>query len=447
MREDRNKIFIPMSIDQNSTTRDGYFSSPLKVAVAIIGIMPGIPWTFYSLKLSNNSMMVMTIAILLYLFLYSYLIRFFVFEERRLKRMLKTLERNKISKADYFWGIDEIDSKGVIKYKYSLGLRRAVVVKVTRGSAVGVPVTFEEDFMESNLKFTRSLLSQGFGYMKYTKMERKQLPDGLVDYLNRMERMEAGAAKSVVKMNLSTISDFTKDYKSVIVDYYVVSNTNLRLLSSFRSVVLDALRSAYGNDIYFRGTRLLDDDEVIDFIEDVTNVRGLSKKGYYEIEDRSFEEYGEVFRVFDDAGNEIYLDMLEEYEKASVDVIDVHPGRGKSLFVEDEEESSKGKKSKKSRKLKKGESGSTERKKVREDAIDETVEVERVTGGLFVDDNEDDGGDLFVDGDGVFVVDAEADEDGLFVDDDEEVITIYEHGDGVFKDADGNLVDEDGNRI
>lgn len=440
MRDSRNKIFIPMSIDQNSTTREGYFASPLKMAVAIVGIIPGIPWSLYALKVSNDSVQVLIIAILVYAFLYSYLIRYFVFEERRLKRMMKTLDRNKVSRADYFWGIDEIDPKGVIKYKYSTGLRRAVVVKVTRGSAVGVPDSFEDNFKELNLKFTRNLLSQGFSFMKYTKMETKQLPEGLSDCFRRMEKIKDKGQKSIMKLNLETISGFTKDYKSVVVDYYVVSNSNLRLLSSFRSLVEDAVRTTYGNDTYFRGTSLLNEGEVVEFIEDVSYIKGVTSEGYYEVEDRKFEEYGKVFRVFDESDTEVYLDLDEAINEP---LVVANRGRGKTL---DEIEQEYLKSVEVSDTVENDDSEGYDFGEKEDVAV--RIDFTKYSDAISDDD------DLFALAENVSDVRTNAslsDDTDLFSlapdEEEEEYLTLYEDEDGNLRDEDGNIVDEEGNII
>lgn len=312
-----DKVFIPMSIDQNSTEKSGYFSSPLKTLVAVGSFIPGLVFVFFAYSSSGDSYAVMGLAALIFMIVYVYILRFIVFEERRLKKMLKSLDENKISSSEYFWGIHEIDRDGVIHYKYNTGLKKSVIVKVSRGSMVGVPGNFGDRFKEANLKFVRGLLSQGFSYTKYTKLEKKQVPEGLIDYSKRLEMISDEAQRAVMKLNIDTISNFAKDFKSVVTDYYVIYNTDMRLMNTFRSVVRDTMVGAYNNEVYFRGTDILNDDEVADFLSDVLNIKSVQKKGYYNDNDYEFEDFGKVYRIFDSQGIELFMDLEKEVAEKS----------------------------------------------------------------------------------------------------------------------------------
>ena len=315
------KIFIPMSIDQNSTTRAGYFFSPFKSFIMVGGFIPGVPWVMYAYSSSGDNIWGLLIGLVTFLIAHFYLIRFVVFEERRLKKMMRTLDENKRSGVDHFWGIDEIEDDGVIRYKYSLGLRKAVIVKVVRGSTVGVASDFKERYKYSNLTFTRDLLRQRFGYMKYTKLERVDLPEGLKDYNARVAKIEDENVKRVLLLNLKTIANFTKEYKSVVVDYYVVSASDPKLLSSFKPLVRDIMTKAFGGEVYFRGTHILDKNEVVQFLNDTLYVKGVRADGYQAVENYEFSDFGSVFRAFDHSGREVLFDLEESFSKSSSPVV------------------------------------------------------------------------------------------------------------------------------
>ena len=315
------KIFIPMSIDQNSTTRAGYFFSPFKSFIMVGGFIPGVPWVMYAYSSSGDNIWGLVIGLVTFLIAHFYLIRFVVFEERRLKRMMRTLDENKRSGVDHFWGIDEIEDDGVIRYKYSLGLRKAVIVKVVRGSTVGVASDFKDRYKYSNLTFTRDLLRQSFGYMKYTKLERVELPEGIKDYNARVAKIQDENVKRVLLLNLKTIANFTKEYKSVVVDYYVVSASDPKLLSSFKPLVHDIMTKAFGGEVYFRGTRILDKTEVVQFLNDTLYVKGVRADGYQAVENYDFSAFGSLFRAFDDGGKEVLFDLEESFSKSSGPVV------------------------------------------------------------------------------------------------------------------------------
>lgn len=312
-----DKVFIPMSIDQNSTVQTGYFTSPMKSFLIIGSLIPGIPLSFYAYSSSGDSYIGMSIAVVFYLIIYVYILRFLVFEELKLKKMLKVLDENKISSSEYFWGISKIDPDGVIHYRYNIGIRKSVVVKVTRGSMVGVSSDFSSRFKECNLNFVRSIISQGFTYQKYTKLEKKQLPEGLEYYSSLLEKMPDDERKSLMRLNIDTVSNFTKSFKSVVTDYYVIYTEDIRIMNSFYGVVRDTLNSSYGNEVYFNGSKILDDDEVSSFIAEVLNLRYINKKGYYNVEDYDYKDFGTVYRVFDSSGREVFYDLEKEFIEIS----------------------------------------------------------------------------------------------------------------------------------
>lgn len=335
-RTQDGKIFIPMSIDQNSTVKSSYFMSPMKMAVAMIMLIPGILLGFYAYTETGNNWSAMLITVLIYLFLYSFLIRFFVLEEIKLKKMLKTLESNKISKSDYFWGIEEIDDTGVIHYRYNNGLKKAVVVKVSRGSLIGKPEDFFDRHYEYTLKFVRSLLRNNFSYMKYSKLEPNTMPEGIKEDIKLMALMKDEAQKTVVRMNLDAVSKFTKNNKSVIVDYYVIYNKDIRLMKTFKTIVRDILENSFQGEVYFRDSKMLDTNEITEFISDVLNIRTVSKKGYYDSDSINFDDFGEVFRLFDSQGNEVDFDFDNEIlSRNKSDVIEGKQGRSLES-IEDE---------------------------------------------------------------------------------------------------------------
>lgn len=307
------KVFVPMSIDQNSTSRVGYFFSPFKSVVMVGSFVPIIPFTFYAYSTSNDNWLVFAVSAVIYLIIYSFILRFIVFEERRLKKMLKNLEEHKISKSDYFWGIDEIDNDGVIHYRYNVGLKKAVIVKVCRGSTVGKGDNFESDYSDSNLKFVRGLLQGKFEFMRYSRLETRELPPGLKDYIRRLEKIEDEAQRTVMRMNIDTMSTFVKDNKKVISDYYVIYNTDVRLMKTFRLLIRDLIISSFGQEVYFKGTHILDVDEVVQFIAETLNVKTVNRRGYFDNIDAEFEDYGEVFRLIDSDGEELNVDFGDTF--------------------------------------------------------------------------------------------------------------------------------------
>lgn len=312
------KVFVPMSIDQSTTYKTSYFMSPLKMSIAILFLIPGVVLGFYAYS-SSNAWQVAVVSVLFYIFIYSFIIRFVVLEENKLKRMLKNLEENKVSTNEYFWGIEEIDDEGIIHYRYNNGLKKAVVVKVNRGSLIGVDTDFNRRYTEVMLDFLRSLLRSKFSYMKYSRLEKSDMPPGIRDYIRRMSSVKDDAQRAVMKFNIDVMTKFTKENKNVITDYYVIYNKDIRLMKSFKSLVRDILVRCFDNEVYFRGSKILNGDEVVEFMSEVLNVKNINRVGYYDSSEIKFSEYGNVFRVFDDAGTEVPIELVKEFKRNKLD--------------------------------------------------------------------------------------------------------------------------------
>lgn len=337
------KVFVPMSIEQNSSTKRSYFLSPTKAALGMGLLVPIVPVSFYAYSSSNGNWIVFGVAVLIYIFIYTLLLRFVVLEERRLKKMVRTLDANKISPTSYFWGIDEIADDGIIHYRYNFGLQKAVIVKICRGSIIGRDETFAENYADANLRFIRGLLKNNFSYMKYSQLENSKMPDGLVDYIKRLEAIDDVAQRAVLRMNIETISEFTKGHKRVINDYYVIYNKDVRIMKSFKTVVRDLIVASYSHIPYFDDSHILDSDEVVEFISNNLNVKTVQKRGYIDnTEKEPFEKYGRVIRLLDSEGKDGLVDFGIEV-KESTDFEVIKGPRGKSLDDLDKEARRRGK--------------------------------------------------------------------------------------------------------
>ena len=324
------KVFVPMSIEQNSSTKRGYFFSPSKAAIGMALIVPIVPLSFYAYSSSNGNWIVFGISVLVYLLIYTLLFRFVILEERRLKKMVRNLDANKISPTSYFWGIEEIADDGIIHYRYNFGLQKAIIVKICRGSIIGRDENFADSYADANLRFIRGLLKNNFSYMKYSQLENTQMTKGLQDYIKRLENIDDAAQRAVLRMNIETISEFTSKHKRVINDYYVIYNRDVRIMKSFKSVVRDLIVASYSHNPYFDGSRILDSDEIVEFISNNLNVKTVQKRGYVDnTQKEPFEKYGKVFRILDSKGQDILIDFGIDIDDTEIGVL--QSPRGKSF--------------------------------------------------------------------------------------------------------------------
>src|SRR5699024_3741751 len=132
-----------------------------KMIIVFLAILP-IFLILYPLVQVNAGIVPILIVIVIYAIGYTYVLRFFVFEEMKLRKMVKDVDDNKISGIEHFWGIDKIgggeEDDGMnyysLKDNYS-GSARGLLVVMDKGSTVGVPEGHFESYRRTKEQFLR----------------------------------------------------------------------------------------------------------------------------------------------------------------------------------------------------------------------------------------------------------------------------------------------------
>lgn len=305
---EKDNIFIPMSVEQSTNKKSNYFFSIKKGVLMALALLPGVVWVPYIALLTMGRITGLILGILSYAVIMLFVVRFVIFEELTWKRIFRNLEKNKLSSYKHFWGIDRIESNGVIHYKYSgeSSLRKAMVLKLVRGSKIGKGRDFEERYIEINRKMLNMLLSEGLGVDIYTALDEKEVPYNVQRMYRQAQEIEDELTREIALEHINNLAYQTKSRKRLEVVYWVVYFEDP---SKFKDMVniVKRLRDIADTSRLYKISKVLRKTEVEYFLSRylcINVIPAISERG--KVEDIS--KYGEVVRVFDEDGNEIWVE-------------------------------------------------------------------------------------------------------------------------------------------
>lgn len=319
----RRKINIPLSIEKVDSGSYNYFLNEKKVLLFLVSLFGCAAFIFLTVRLAT-SMGSQFMALGLYssitisaIYLF-YFIRWVIFEERRQRRLMAALINSRESYYSAFWGIDNIQENGIISYKVSkMIMKRALIVKTTRGSVVGRPANFPEQHQEALAKFYRALYSEGFSIRKYSVAENKLEPDNLryiLDQTNNYKGVEGTPAKKIAVAYANHLLHLTRLHKSIESEYYIIYCSSFFKMRKFYQIVENIIRQNLGSN-FFKDKRILNAAEVKAFTAYILQINGFPEVAPDEDDIPDFSEYGEVTKAYNMDGSEkliIYRDEDEE---------------------------------------------------------------------------------------------------------------------------------------
>lgn len=313
-------MYIPLSIDNVDTKRGNYFFSSLKIIQMTVGI---IPYFFMLFPLMQGNVRIIPIIIITigYLFVYSFFLRYVIFEEGRLRKMLRELDNNKVSGIDYFWQNNKIGSKGldegIIHYERSGDFtERGLVVTYKRGSLIAVPPSAYTEYRQTKMAFMRELSIHNYDFTWYEiPVKETEVPDSLLHYFNKMTLLDNSVYKQLIKLQLDINVSYTMGEGINYQDFILVRNRNFKTLRRFREIMQDVIDITLANNIYIVEPTILNKEGVEKFFANVlmlTNVDSDSvRKGAYY---KPFSSYAQVVRVINAQGADIPLDFIDNMD-------------------------------------------------------------------------------------------------------------------------------------
>lgn len=312
------KMFVPLTIDDLEMESQNYFFSGQKFIIASLSLLPYVTIFFFLDYIPN--IQVFIIYTLLYLFGYTYVLRFAVFEESRQKQQMMELENNKYSDLAYFWQLDKVGSgerdNGLL-YIQSDGLtiRRSYIVEVDSGSTIGVPENAYQNYREVWQKFFRMCYNLDFEVKMYNVRKKPELSDSLKKYSLQLQDIDNEAYRSLMQLNIETNFLYAVSEEQRYITYIEVINKRVDNLINFRNILEDIIEKTFETDGLFANPKVLDKIGVDSmmatyFGQDRINSRGVHRTNGY----KPINQYADVVNIWDSEGKSVPFEMQDYIE-------------------------------------------------------------------------------------------------------------------------------------
>jgi len=338
---DDTNMYVPLSIDEVEVRSGNYFLSNKKMFFAVMAFLPVfIPiWILMDVGVGIIPIL---IVVGIYLIGYFYFARFIIFEERRLRKMIRELDENKISGIEHFWGIDKIgggkDDDGTIYYSYEgtrSGTTRGLVVMMDRGSVIGVPKGHYTNFRRTKERFLRQLHLNGLDVQWFEIQKKPELQPSLIRHANLLSNLENEYLGKLLKLQLNINTAFSMGDQQRYIDYIVVKRS--RYSKDFKKILQTAIDETLGTNNYFINPKIANKREVEDFFKnylmmDMVDSDNIRKS----VDIKPFESFAEVIRLVDSEGEEVPIRYLDEFD------IDSRGGRDLDKVLQKHENIEKG---------------------------------------------------------------------------------------------------------
>lgn len=316
-------MYIPLSVDNVSVSKQSYFLSNRKVVEMAIWV---VPYLIMLLPLLRSGIRVLPLIIVTlgYAFAYTYVIRFRILEERRLKKMVGDLDANRFSGIDYIWGINKIgssrDDDGVIYYERTGSSPiQGVVVSFDRGSTVAVSPNTYRNFRKVKADFLRKLAKIKCNFHWREMPVREVIPNALIAYINTLQKMDNEAYRNLLRLQIEINRTYIQGAEQRYNDYIVITSDRVQVNRRIKQAIQEIITETLGNSEtgYIQKARILNKNEVEAFFGDLLMVNTVNsdivRKGQLE---RDFEYYAEVTQIVDKKGREVPPFIIEQRTKA-----------------------------------------------------------------------------------------------------------------------------------
>lgn len=313
------KMYVPLSIDTVEARKSNYFLSNTKMLWAFLAMLPIFALLTPMIQAGVSIYPIIVVSVI-YLIGYSFIIRYVIFEEKRLRKMVRELDENRISEMSHFWGNDKIgdgeEDDGIIYYSYtgsSKGTTKGLVVKLERGSTVGVPEGHYEDYRRVKENFLRSLHMNNFYPQCYEMQKRPEMQKSLLEYAEVLSGMKNEYHQRLLKLQLTINSVYSMGKNQRYVEYYVIKRDNFN--KNFRRVVETILEDTFGQSGYITEATILDKRGVEEFYKNYLLVDTLDSNNVRKAVDvEPFENFAKVHRLVDVEGREVPIQFLDELD-------------------------------------------------------------------------------------------------------------------------------------
>ncbi|MBE7114550.1 hypothetical protein FT641_17975 [Bacillus paranthracis] len=317
--DDKEKMFVPLSIDNVDTERNSYFASNKKMVGVFFAILPYVGLLSIFMKLGAGIIPIIVMTGI-YLFIFSFFIRYWVFEEVRLRKMIQEKDDNVISGVSHFWGTDKVGSgerdDGLIYYqREGAKLKRGLVVYFDRRSNVGVPEGHYEQYRKTKNEFLRELYARGMDFQWYEVQRKPEMSKTLTRYADILNDEPREAMRMLAKLQLNINSMYTMDAEQRYVDYIVVTNTRFVTMKRFKKMLNDILTLTLRSNGYLGDVKICSKEEVDKFYETIYMLNSFNSSYIRKSVDmQPFNKFAKLKRLIGEDGQAIPIELLDELE-------------------------------------------------------------------------------------------------------------------------------------
>lgn len=281
---EQGRMFIPMNVEGGGYD-ENFFSTPKLITVGLLVLVLVILIATLASPENRLSALGKVLAVLFYLFIASFVVRYVIFEERYYFKMYKKMLANQNPTTAVFWRIAAIRDTvrgGILRYSDG---KYGAILKLERDSIIGKNSEFRESHFDALSDFYKEVALRKLAFVQLNMMERAD-NDSRIPALDTLILNEPNAnLRKVLQLELGYIKNRSREtlYET---DYILVYTTKLErvdsLISDIQSCASILLDGAYS------GFEILGQREIIDLHKEIFGI------GYFNLSEASINTFNEV---------------------------------------------------------------------------------------------------------------------------------------------------------
>ncbi len=281
---EQGRMFIPMNVEGGGYD-ENFFSTPKLITVGLLVLVLVILIATLASPENRLSALGKVLAVLFYLFIASFVVRYVIFEERYYFKMYKKMLANQNPTTAVFWRIAAIRDTvrgGILRYSDG---KYGAILKLERDSIIGKNSEFRESHFDALSDFYKEIALRKLAFVQLNMMERAD-NDSRIPALDTLILNEPNAnLRKVLQLELGYIKNRSREtlYET---DYILVYTTKLErvdsLISDLQACASILLDGAYS------GFEILGQREIIDLHKEIFGI------GYFNLSEASINTFNEV---------------------------------------------------------------------------------------------------------------------------------------------------------
>ena len=259
-KKDKDKIFIPKSIDRNFKDNIGSMT-PKRLTLFFILSSPVLIITIIMI-LATKSVLTKLIILIVASYIVFFIVRKVLWQEKLMISVLQEEVDNKILNLQNIWNIFDIESNtGIIKY--TDGYSQAIIF-LDRGSIIGKSKDFETIHKNSVANIIRYFISNGYEIRFDSKINRKA-DDSAILYLEKFaNKLKSKGLNLRNRIQISYMKKFSRRVSYTEEDYIIVRTNKRELLPNMYEDI-KGIESEVQNSSYV-DYKVLNKTEALEFI-------------------------------------------------------------------------------------------------------------------------------------------------------------------------------------